>query len=471
MSNLLQLPISMPMHKPIVTKKAALFDLDGVLVDAKLIHYQALNKALPDPFKINYQDHIDNFDGLKTRDKLSKLSAERSLPTDLHDEIFEKKQEETRKLIGRLPKLPELIKLFKKLRSDGIEIAVCSNSIRHTVITALASTGLAKYCSLILGNEDVRNPKPHPEIFWTAMAKLGVTPTQTLIVEDSPPGLVAAQMTGADVFRARSPDCVNINSIYDYLGNPKSWKPKWSDKKLNILIPMAGSGSRFSEAGFKLPKPLIDVRGKPMIQVVVENLGLDANFIFVVQKSHRAEFNLDNMLKLLAPRCKIIEVDGITEGAAITALKAKDLINNDSPLFFANSDQFVEWDPINFMYSMQERDCDGGIVTFEATHPKWSFAQADSNGWVSQVAEKEPISTNATVGFYYWKKGRDFVKYAEQMIEKDIRVNNEFYVCPVFNEAIADGRKILAIPADRMWGLGTPEDLDRFLTNEAGKSV
>ena len=121
---------------------------------------------------------------------------------------------------------------------------------------------------------------------------------------------------------------------------------------------------------------------------------------------------------------------------------AKKYINNNNPLFFANSDQFVEWDSNEFLYKMNETDYDGGIVTFKSTHPKWSFAKLNNDGLVTEVAEKNPISDTATVGFYYWKKGSDFVKYAEEMINENIRVNNEFYVCPVFNQAIKDSKKI-----------------------------
>jgi len=231
---------------------------------------------------------------------------------------------------------------------------------------------------------------------------------------------------------------------------------------------MAGAGSRFASAGYTFPKPLIDVNGKPMIQLVVDNLGLEGTYHFIVQSSHRQQYNLDNMLNLISPGCRVIEVDGVTEGAACTSLLAKEFIDNDNPLFFANSDQFAEWNPIEFMYKMQETDCDGGIVTFDSTHPKWSFARTDDNGIVTEVAEKNPISKHATVGFYYWKKGSDFVKYAEQMIKKDIRVNNEFYVCPVFNEAIKDGKKIRTYDISEMWGLGTPEDLEYFLKNKKG---
>ena len=241
---------------------------------------------------------------------------------------------------------------------------------------------------------------------------------------------------------------------------------KWKDENLNVLIPMAGAGSRFTDAGYTFPKPLIEVRGKSMIQVVVDNIGLDANYHFVVQKEHREKYNLDTMLNLIAENCKVIEVDGLTEGAACTALLAKKFINTNQPLFFANSDQWVDWDPVEFMYKMQETKSDGGIVTFEANHPKWSFAKTNNDGIVTEVAEKKPISTNATVGYYYWKHGSDFVKYAEEMIEKNIRVNNEFYVCPVYNQEIEDGKIIRISRAKAMWGLGTPEDLDYYVKNK-----
>ena len=171
------------------------------------------------------------------------------------------------------------------------------------------------------------------------------------------------------------------------------------------------------------------------------------------------------MLRLIVPNCTVIETSGITEGAACTALLAKEHFDNNYPLFFANSDQYVTWNPIEFMYMMQETDADGGIVTFKAMHPKWSFAKIDDAGFVTEVAEKNPISDNATVGFYYWKHGCDFVRYASQMIEKKMTVNNEFYICPVFNEAIQDNKKIRAYQATEMWGLGTPEDLEFFIKN------
>ena len=445
--------------------KLVLFDLDGVLIDAKKLHYDALNLALEDKYFINEDEHTNIYDGRKTKEKLNMLTMDKGLPVELHDKVYTDKQKITLELISQLKPIDEIISLFKELEFQNYLIGVCSNSIRRTVLTALAKTELMEYCSVILSNEDVKNSKPHPEMYWKAMSMMGVLPENTLIVEDSPPGLLAAQRSRANYIRVDDPWDVTREKILPNLKG-KNLVKKWKDENLNVLIPMAGAGSRFADAGYTFPKPLIEVRGKSMIQVVVDNIGLDANYHFVVQKEHREKYNLDTMLNLIAENCKVIEVDGLTEGAACTALLAKKFINNNQPLFFANSDQWVDWDPVEFMYKMQETKSDGGIVTFEANHPKWSFAKTNNDGIVTEVAEKKPISTNATVGYYYWKHGSDFVKYAEEMIEKNIRVNNEFYVCPVYNQAIEDGKIIRISRAKAMWGLGTPEDLDYYVKNK-----
>ena len=449
--------------------RLVIFDLDGVLVEAKNLHFEAFNRALGDKYAISWKEHLSKYDGLKTNQKLEMLTQEKNLPVELHSQIWENKQKYTLQELRLLKPNQTLQSVMNALVEDGYKIAVCSNSIRKTVLTVLSKLGIMEFMDYIISNEDVQNSKPHPEMYWRAISKMGCLPEETLIVEDSPYGLLAASRAKAHVPRVKNPQEVTYTNIFKKLIEIKTGyimkTPKWTDKKLNVLIPMAGEGSRFAQAGYTFPKPLIDVKGKPMIQVVVENLNMDANFIFVVRKEHREKYNLDSLLKLIAPGCKIVETDGLTEGAACTALLAKDFIDNDAPLFFANSDQFVEWDSNEFMYKMNETNADGGIVSFTATHPKWSFAKVDENGLVTEVAEKNPISDIATVGYYFWKQGSDFVKYAEQMIEKDIRVNGEFYVCPVFNEAINDCKEIRTFNTDGMWGLGTPEDLKYYLEN------
>ena len=448
--------------------KLIIFDLDGVLVEAKNIHFEAFNKALGE-YAISWDEHLSIYDGLKTNQKLDMLHERKGLPKEQFTNIWNNKQKYTLEVLSNLKKDEILYSTIQNLSLDNYKLAVCSNSIRKTVLTVLSKLGIIEFFDLILSNEDVKNSKPHPEIYWKAISEMSCLPEETLIVEDSPYGLLSASRSKSHILRVGSPKevtYINIkNKINTIKENYNMKSPAWRDEKLNVLIPMAGAGSRFEQAGYTFPKPLIEVRNKPMIQVVVDNLNIKANYIYIVQKKHREKYNLDTLLNLLTPNCRIVEVDGLTEGAACTALLAKEFIDNDAPLFFANSDQFVEWDSNEFMYKMNETNADGGIVTFEATHPKWSFAKIDDKGLVTEVAEKNPISNIATVGYYYWKHGSDFVKYAEQMIDKNIRVNNEFYVCPVFNEAVEDNKQIRTFNVEGMWGLGTPEDLKYYLEN------
>jgi HAD superfamily hydrolase (TIGR01509 family) len=448
--------------------KLVIFDLDGVLVEAKNIHFEAFNKALGE-YAISWDEHLSIYDGLKTNQKLDMLYERKGLPKEQFTNIWNNKQKYTLEALSNLKKDEILYSTIQNLSLDGYKLAVCSNSIRKTVLTVLSKLGIIEFFDLILSNEDVKNSKPHPEIYWKAISEMSCLPEETLIIEDSPYGLLSASRSKSHILRVGSPKEVTYINIKNKINiikeNYNMKSPAWRDEKLNVLIPMAGAGSRFEQAGYTFPKPLIEVRNKPMIQVVIDNLNIKANYIYIVQKKHREKYNLDTLLNLLTPNCRIVEVDNLTEGAACTALLAKEFIDNDAPLFFANSDQFVEWDSNEFMYKMNETNADGGIVTFEATHPKWSFAKIDDKGLVTEVAEKNPISNIATVGYYYWKHGSDFVKYAEQMIDKNIRVNNEFYVCPVFNEAVGDNKQIRTFNVDGMWGLGTPEDLKYYLEN------
>jgi HAD superfamily hydrolase (TIGR01509 family) len=450
--------------------KLIIFDLDGVLVEAKEIHYNTLNQALKEidnKFIITEAEHLSIYDGLKTSQKLEILTKNKGLHPEFHEQIWFRKQFLTIEAISQLKVDDRLVSIFKELRDKGYQLACCSNSVRRSVLVMLSKIGIIEYMDLILSNEDIKNSKPHPEIYWKTMSMMGILPEETLIVEDSPHGLLAASRSRANVLRVNNPQDLTLEKLETKLNEKKVIsKPKWQGGKMNVLIPMAGAGARFQQAGYTFPKPLIDVESKPMIQVVVDNLNIDATFTYVVQKEHRLKYNLDTLLKLITPGCNIVEVDGITEGAACTTLLAKEFINNNEPLLMANSDQFIEWDSNEFMYKMIEQKVDGGVLTFNAIHPKWSFAKIDEYGYVTEVAEKNPISNIATVGVYYWAKGSDYVKYAEQMISKNIRTNNEFYVCPVFNEAINSGKKIKIFNIEKMWGLGTPEDLKYYLENK-----
>lgn len=452
--------------------KLVIFDLDGVLVDAREIHYLALNEALEsidNKFVISREEHLSTYDGLPTSKKLKMLTEKKGLLVDKYNEIWAKKQEMTINIINNnMSPDVRMIDILKRLKTNGLKICVASNSIRESLKMMLLKKGLLEYIDFYYSNQDVKNPKPNTEIYLKCMIKAEVDPKETIIVEDSHIGRAGAINSGAYLCAVKNTNDVTyekINEQVKKINNLNLIKPKWQGGQMNIVIPMAGAGNRFKEAGYTFPKPLIEINGKPMIQVVVENLNIDGNYIFITQKEHYERYNLNYLLNLLSPKCKIICVDKLTEGAACTTLLSEQFINNDEPLLLANSDQFVEWNSNEFMYSMIADDIDGGIVTFTATHPKWSFARTGPNGFVEEVAEKKPISNIATTGIYYWAKGSDYVKYANQMISKNIRTNNEFYVCPVFNEAILDGKKIKTFPVQNMYGLGTPEDLQNFLSN------
>jgi len=238
---------------------------------------------------------------------------------------------------------------------------------------------------------------------------------------------------------------------------------------LNIVLPMAGRGSRFAEAGYALPKPLIPVHGVPMIKVVVDNLAPKCahRFIFVAQQEHLDKYDLVPELKSYAGNVEVMGIRGITEGQVCTALLAKKFFDNDEPLMNANSDQYIDFDINEYLEAMNSRNLDGLIMTMKSQDPKWSYAKTDENGLVVETAEKKVISPDATVGVFNFKRGSDLVRGAEQMIADNIRVNGEFYTCPVYNYLIREGLKIGIYPVGEenngMFGLGIPKDLDFFL--------
>ena len=190
-------------------------------------------------------------------------------------------------------------------------------------------------------------------------------------------------------------------------------------------------------------------------------------FIYLCLQEHLEKYNLENRLKEMSPNCIVVPVNQVTEGAACTVLLAEKYIDNEDMLMMANSDQYVDIDINEYIQAMD--DSDGLIMTMYADDPKWSFIKYDERKYVTMVREKEVISNEATVGIYNFKRGSDFVQYAYRMIDKNIRVNNEFYVAPVYNEMIEDGKKVkfynIGRENDGMYGLGIPSDLEKFLKN------
>jgi len=438
--------------------KLFIFDLDGVLLDSCHIHYETLNQALVEHgiAPISKYDHEHTYNGLSTRAKLSKMPG-----VDIEG-VYHRKQELTQASMYALQPSTRLQEALVGIKSRG-HLAMCaSNCIRDTVNMALERLGILHLFDAVFSNEDVSNPKPSPEIYQKCM-KLAKSES-TIIFEDSYVGLQAAVGSGAQVHRVRHPDDLTL----EYILNAR---PNLMDG-VNVVIPMAGNGSRFAQAGYTDPKPFIPVFGSPMISWVVKNVGIDSTYTFIIRKEFEETYNARSYLESIAPGCNIVTVDHVTEGAACTVLLARESIDNDRPIIIINSDQYIEFSGcdtafslvFDFLYKPAAQTLDGMISTFDGQgHPKWSYAKTNCEGIVTEVREKDPFSEHATTGLYMWRRGSDFVKYATQMISKNIRVNNEFYVVPVFNEAISDGRRFGIVGCDRMWGIGVPEDLDTFL--------
>lgn len=237
----------------------------------------------------------------------------------------------------------------------------------------------------------------------------------------------------------------------------------------NIVIPMAGKGSRFTEQGYTDSKPFIDVNGKPMIQRVIENLNFEFNSefktIILCQKSDYEKYDFSIFNEIIGhSNIEIVKIDGTTEGAACTLLLAKEYVNNDTPMLSFNTDQMIDYNVEDTFEKIKKYD--GGIPCFWGDSTDWSYAKSNKEGFVTEVAEKQVISNDATAGYYFWSKGSDYVKYAEEMIAANDRVNNEFYVAPVYNYGIKDGKQYIITQVDKVYELGTPEYLEKYLNGK-----
>ena len=236
---------------------------------------------------------------------------------------------------------------------------------------------------------------------------------------------------------------------------------------LQIIIPLGGKATRFQERGYTFPKPLIEIGSHSMIEMVMSNLAPTKpyQYTFICAKEHLSRFYLGDMLRLLEPDCRIVPLEQETAGALCSVLLAIDLLDLEEEILIANGDQFISSNLEPFYNACRQPDVDGCVLTFTATHPRWSFVKTDDSGLVVAAAEKKPISKQATAGLYYFRRARDFVEGAEKMIVKGLTTSGQFYVCPVYNELILAGKKITTchLPAGAMHSLGTPEDVEIFL--------
>ena len=239
--------------------------------------------------------------------------------------------------------------------------------------------------------------------------------------------------------------------------------------KPNILVPMAGLGSRFIKEGFKVPKQIINIKDKHLIDISLDCLNYkDCNLIFVLRDEHVYNHHMDELLmKKFGDDISIVVLDQLTDGSVCSCLFAESLIDNDAPLVIHTLD--IEFRPVFDPHVIETLDADGLILTFKSNSTNYSYAQLDKDGNVTKTAEKKAISPNACVGIYGFKKGSDFCKYAREMIERDLRTKNEFYISPLYNVLIEDGKKIITESVDKMHIFGTPDEYHFYKNNVVQK--
>jgi dTDP-glucose pyrophosphorylase len=218
---------------------------------------------------------------------------------------------------------------------------------------------------------------------------------------------------------------------------------------MNLIVLMAGPSNLFQNEKQIYPKALIEINGSTIIDRVIKNLnpliGTSKKIVFIIKKGDNKKFHIANVISLLVPKAKIIEAGGVTSGAACTALLAVDYLNDKQPLLIINGDQIIDTDYLKILKKFTYDDVDAGTIVFDSIHPRWSYVKLDSNAKVIEAAEKNPISKNATAGFYFFKSAEIFSKFAKKMILKDANVDDNYYICPIFNEMILEQKDINVI--------------------------
>ena len=239
---------------------------------------------------------------------------------------------------------------------------------------------------------------------------------------------------------------------------------------------MAGLGTRFTNMGYQIPKPLLPIGSKTMIQIVVENLDSThvSTIILVALESSRND-QLDNLVNEYEGRLSIRYISEVSNGPADTCALVFDGINLDLPLIIANSDQYLDFDSNSIFSILNNQTISGAIWAMRDNHPKWSYVKVDSDHMATQIKEKEVISSLATCGVYGFNEARDFMTGYQKMVAANDRTNGEFYVAPIYNYLISEGKKIKVIDlgevSDVMHGLGIPEDYEKFLLTDIAKKL
>jgi len=236
---------------------------------------------------------------------------------------------------------------------------------------------------------------------------------------------------------------------------------------MKVLIPIAGKSSFFDDKNSPFSKPLVEIKGKSMIQHVIENLSSindDFEFIFIVNSEDCKKFHLHNILRLLSEKCSVVKVNEETKGALCSILLGIKHINSKEELIICNGDQIIDCNFNEVLSSFRKKESDVGLITFNSVHPRWSYIRYDDDKNVVETAEKRPLSKHAIAGFYYFRQGLDFIKGAMKSIQKGSDINGMYYIAPSINQLILKNKKITAfeIVSEKYQSFYSPQKIREY---------
>jgi len=460
------------------------FDLDGVLVESRDLHYEALNRALKEEagaqYVITRDEHEHVYDGLSTNQKLQMLGVAKGLPRDLHKMVWSKKQEYTESLVKQVL-LPSdnILNAITTLKLMCIPVCVASNCIRSSVETILTHVGLMPHVDVFLSNEDVDNAKPAPDIYEKACNIFGVNPSCTLVVEDSTKGFEAASRAGCHMLRVSNPHEVSETSVKSRIQELESLT-----EDVTIVLPLAGPYPEIWQAREtpEMPLFLADVNGESILELIAQSLlsrRYNAKYVFIVKESVAKAFDIDALCAKAvnyAP-LKIVKIKTDSLSSIHTILQVpSEFIDENTTLLVADGHHIPVWREGQSIDDLLGSHSDAALTVFQSIDPRFSYVRLNTNArfnsdnmsklgpnsLIEVTMESRPSSNLACSGLYYFKQAQSFFKAAKAVIEANHRWLGRFYTAQLFNEIVKDGLEAEALHLKNSWSLRNVNEIQYY---------
>lgn len=458
--------------------RLVVFDLDGVLVESRDLHYEALNRALEEEAGkecvISREEHTHVYDGLSTNQKLKMLEVAKGLPSDLHQNVWDKKQAYTESLVNEmLGPLDHILNTITALKKMSLPVCVASNCIRSSVKTILTQIGLMPYVDVFLSNEDVKNAKPNPDIYEKACSIFGVSPSETLVVEDSTIGFEAASRAGCHMLRVSNPHDVTESSV-----KSRIQELECLTEEVTIVLPLAGPYPEIWQAreASEMPLYLTDVSGESVLELIGKSLSTRryvANYIFVVKEAVSKAYDVDALCAKAVDYAplKIVKTKTDTLSSLHTILQIPaEYIPDNVPLLVADGHHIPVWKDGESLDNILGSHSAGALTVVQATNPRFSYVRLsfdkrskEGPSRVVEVAmEGRPTSDLACSGLYYFKRASDLREAAKTVIGTNQRWLGRFFTAQLYNELVQNGLEVEALQLKNYWSLRTVDEIERY---------